>query len=103
MSSEFIENRISTSTLRSGTKANCMFVLGVLSTFILLFNIKVGGISMFKYIALGFGTYIGWKNHGKLKRSTFKYEYAAPCPSGSGKLLFPLRSAFRFHPDRAAA
>lgn len=77
MSIVSIENRIVPSVLKSRRKAqaDCMFVLGVLSTFILFFNIKVAGISMFKFTAFGFGTYIGVKNRGKIKKSLLKYEY----------------------------
>ena len=54
---------------------DCMFVMGVLSTFILFFSFKIAGISFFKYIAFGFGTYLIFKSNGIFKKSVLRMDH----------------------------
>jgi len=60
---------------KTRVKADYMYVLGVLSTFIILFNFKLGGVALSKFIMLGFSIYICWRNRGRLRKSVYKLEY----------------------------
>ena len=62
--------------IRNKTKKDSFYVLGVISTFIILFQIKVAGISVFKYIAFLFGMWFFLLNKGRLKFSVFKQDYS---------------------------
>lgn len=52
------------------------FFLGLISTFLIIFNIKVVGIALFKYIAFGFGAYFIIKNGARLKKKAFTQSYS---------------------------